>query len=217
MEQMTFAASYSGGKDSALALCRAAEQGMVPAGLLTTYNTALERSWFHGIPEPLLQQVGRALGLPVTLIRTPPEQYRENFVDALQTLRSQGIRACVFGDIDIEEHRSWCTQVCREAEMEAVFPLWQESREALVRECIRRGFRATVTVVDTRRLDPALLGQVLTEPLLEQIRAQGADICGENGEYHSFVWDGPVFKAPVTFGTAPPQTRGDYAVLPLLP
>lgn len=210
-----FVASYSGGKDSALAVCRATEMGMVPMGLITTYNEEQDRSWFHGIPAPVLEQIGSAMGMPAALICTSGQQYRENFVKALQRQKALGAEVCVFGDIDIAEHLQWCSDVCRDAGIAPCFPLWQESREALVRESVLRGFTATVTVVDTRRLPPELLGEKLTLPLLEVIRSQGADICGENGEYHTFVSDGPIFQHPVPFMPGCVQRRGAYAVLPV--
>ena len=208
--------SYSGGKDSILALYRAAKMGLQPMGLLTTYNTDLGRSWFHGIPDPILRAVSESLDLPVSLIRTGGQAYRKNFVAALQRQRRQGTECCVFGDIDIEEHLEWCTDVCREAGMEAVFPLWKEPRTELVQEFIRLGFISRITVVDTARLNPCHLGKIITDAEIAAIEAEGADACGENGEYHSFVSDGPLFRNPVPFLFGEMQMRGQYAVLPLL-
>ena len=211
-----FVLSYSGGKDSVLALHRARKQGMVPQKLIITYNTGLGRSWFHGIPEPLLEQVSQSLQIPISLIRTSGPAYRENFIRQLQQEKEQGAQVCVFGDIDIAGHLQWCMEVCQEAGLEAFFPLWQQPREELVREFIREGFTAHITVVDTTRLSQAHLGKVLTEELLASIKQDGADVCGENGEYHTFVSDGPVFKSAVPFRFGEAQLRGDYAVLPLL-
>ena len=213
----TFIASYSGGKDCMLAVHRAIRQGMKPMGLITTYNTDMERSWFHGIPEPILQEVSRSVGVPVVLIRTSGEAYRDNFVKELRRQKELGAEVCVFGDIDIEGHLEWCTDVCRDAGLEAYFPLWQESREALVRESIGEGFVANLTVVDTRRLTAGHLGKQLNLKLMESIKAEGADVCGENGEYHTFVSDGPIFAHPVPFKFGEKEQSGNYAVIPLLP
>lgn len=207
--------SYSGGKDSILALYRAKQTGLIPAGLITTYNTDRGRSWFHGIPDPVLQAVSESLRLPVHLIRTDGPSYRKSFVDALQMKCQQGVEYCVFGDIDIQEHMDWCAGVCREAGMKAVFPLWKESRVDLVHEFIRLGFTSHITVVDTERLNSCHLGKVLSVPEIDAIAAEGADACGENGEYHSFVSNGPLFQEPVPFLFGEMQMHGKYAVLPL--
>ena len=212
-----FVASYSGGKDSMLAIYRAIRLGMEPVRLITTYNTDLSRSWFHGIPDPVLQAVSHSLRIPVQLIRTSWQDYRENFLAQLKQDRQDGAEVCVFGDIDIEEHLEWCSGVCRDAGMEALFPLWHESRADLVRESISLGFQANITVVDTSRLSDRHLGHVLTEDTIRAIQSEGADICGENGEYHTFVSDGPIFSSPIPFSFGEKLIRGNYAVLPLLP
>ncbi len=211
-----FVLSYSGGKDSILALHRALKLGMVPQKLIITYNTDMGRSWFHGIPEPLLNTVSRCLDIPICLIRTSGPAYQENFIRQLRLEKQQGAEVCVFGDIDIIGHLQWCSEVCQEAGLEPFFPLWQEPREALVREFLQEGYTAHITVVDTTRLTQAHLGKVLSEDVLSSIQKEGADVCGENGEYHTFVSDGPAFASAVPFAFGAPQFRGNYAVLPLL-
>ncbi len=210
-----FVASYSGGKDSVLALYRAIRSGMEPACLIITYNTQMGRSWFHGIPEELLQEVSASLHIPVRLIQTSGEDYAERFREELRRQKANGVEVCVFGDIDIEEHLQWCSNICREAEMEAFFPLWQEPRERLVREFIDDGFTANITVVDTARLSDRHLGMVLSEKAMASIAAEGADVCGENGEYHSFVSDGPLFSYPLPFEYGEKVLRNGYAILPV--
>lgn len=211
-----FILSYSGGKDSILALHRAINAGMIPQKLIITYNTDRERSWFHGIPQPLLNMVAHCLQIPLSIIRTSGNTYQENFIQQLQIEKQQGADICVFGDIDIVEHREWCSEVCRQAGMHPLLPLWQESREKLVHEFINEGYRAHITVLDTSRLSQKHLGKILTEEVLSSIEREGADICGENGEYHTFVSDGPIFSSPVPVRFGYPQASGNYAVLPLL-
>lgn len=210
-----FVASYSGGKDSALALYRAIQQGMEPAGLIVTYNTGQGRSWFHGVPENLLEDVSEALDIPVRLIKTSGEDYAEKFKEELRAQKENGVTVCVFGDIDIPEHLEWCTQVCRAAGIEAYFPLWQEPREKVVREFIVRGFTANITIVDTARLSERHLGLALSGEVIASIEKEGADICGENGEYHSFVSNGPIFSRPVSFIFGEKITSGQYIILPI--
>lgn len=211
-----FVASYSGGKDSILAIYRAIKQGMKPAGLIITYNTGLGRSWFHGVPEDILHEVSQSLGIPITLIKTSGQDYADNFRAELKRQAENGAEVCVFGDIDIEGHLEWCTNICEESGISAYFPLWHESREKLVKEFIAEGFSAYITIVDTSRLTEKHLGMLLSEPALKSIQADGADVCGENGEYHSFVFDGPIFSRPVSFRFGETVEQDKYRILPLV-
>ena len=106
-------------------------------------------------------------------------------------------------------------EICAAADIDLYHPLWQESREALVKECIREGFIAHITTLDTARLSEKHLGKVLSEEEIKEIAAEGADACGENGEYHTFVSDGPLFRRPVDFAFGEPIRNGSYAALPL--
>lgn len=216
MSGKSFVASYSGGKDSILAIHRAIKAGMKPLALIITYNTDLGRSWFHGIPQAILERVSDALSIPIRLIKTSGEEYAESFKKELAFQKENGAEVCIFGDIDIEGHLEWCTSISKQAEIEPFFPLWQESREALVREFIAEGYTANITVVDTKRLSDSVLGSALSEEVIEKISQEGADICGENGEYHTFVSDGPIFTAPVRFSFGEKLIRDGYAILPIL-
>ena len=211
-----FVASYSGGKDSVLAIYRAIRCGMKLQALLITYNTDRGRSWFHGVPENVLEQVSESIGVPIRLIRTTGAQYADNFEKVLKAEQQNGAQACVFGDIDIEGHLEWCTARCEAVGLKACFPLWQENRRMLVEECVQSGFRATITVVDTERLDSSFAGKPLTLETIGQMETAGIDSCGENGEYHSFVTDGPIFSKPipVTFDTA--IVLNGYAITPIV-
>ena len=189
--------------------------GMEPVSLITTYNTDRGRSWFHGVPERVLSEVSGSLDVPVRLIKTSGEKYALNFEKELALQKQAGAQVVVFGDIDLEPHRQWCTERCRTAGVEAFFPLWQEDRATLVYEFLESGFEARITVVDTAQLDRRHLGEMLTEERAELIRAEGADICGENGEYHTFVFNGPIFERPVTTEFGDPFMYEQYAILPM--
>lgn len=198
-----FIMSYSCGKDSTLALYRMIQQGHEPAAILITSNKKAKRSWFHGVPKNLLNQVSEALDIPLLLVESDGTNYGETFVEHLLNAKENlSIDSCVFGDIDLEEHRVWCTGRCDEAGIEAVFPLWQEGREALVHEFIDSGFKTVIKNVKLECLGEEFLGKVLTKDVVEDIKATGSDPCGENGEYHSFVYDGPLFKNPIDFEIA---------------
>lgn len=209
--------SYSGGKDSALAMYRAVQLGYEPVCILTTYNSEAGRSWFHGLPTEILEQIAETLDVSLELVKTGSgDNYAADFTAALKRMKEeQGIVGCVFGDIDIEEHFRWCDSCCRNAGVESVFPLWQEDRRALVRETIDLGFKAMIKVVRLSVLGEEFLGRTLSGEVVDAIIRCGADACGENGEYHTFVWDGPLFQRPVEFRTGSVIRTGDYGILPV--
>ncbi|MGG7177042.1 diphthine--ammonia ligase [Clostridium paraputrificum] len=194
-----FIMSYSCGKDSTLALYRMINEGNRPMGLLVTVNKELSRSWFHGVPEDMLQEVSSSLGIELLLVKCQGEEYEEAFVKTLKAAKEKGSEACVFGDIDIEAHREWCTERCNAVGMEAIFPLWQEDREELTYEFINSGFKAVIKNIKLECLGEEFLGKILTSEVVQGIKETGSDPCGENGEYHTFVFDGPLFKKPIDF------------------
>lgn len=194
-----FIMSYSCGKDSTLSLYRMIKEGHIPVALLVTIDKKRIRSWFHGIPNNLLEDVSKSLNIPLLLVESEGTNYTETFIEALKKAKELGAEACVFGDIDLEEHRTWCTDRCDTAGLEAIFPLWQEDREALTHEFIDCGFKTVIKNVQLEILNESFLGEVLTKDLVEKIKAAGSDPCGENGEYHTFVYDGPLFKYKIPF------------------
>jgi len=212
---MKFVASYSGGKESALALYRAIKQGHEPIALITTYTIDDDRSHFHGLSEEVLESVSKSLDIPLWLVKTSGEEYLQNFEKALRRAKEQGAEGCVFGDIDIDGHLKWCGDRCENVGLEALFPLRGERRSDVVYEFIDSGFVANISIVNTEKLADEFLGQQLTKDVAEAIAAQGADICGENGEYHTVVTDGPIFKRPVGFSFGEKVVRDNYAMLPV--
>ena len=195
-----FVMSYSCGKDSTLALYRMIKNGHKPVALLITVDKKVLRSWFHGVPESLLQEVYKSLNIPLLLVKCEGEEYKAAFNKALNKAKNElGAEACVFGDIDLEAHRVWCTDRCDEANMEAIFPLWLEDREKLTYEFIDSGFKTVIKNVRLDVLSTEFLGKVLTKKVVSDIVAAGSDACGENGEYHTFAFDGPLFKYPIRF------------------
>lgn len=211
-----FVASYSGGKDSVLAIHRAIKSGYQPIQLITTYNMDHARSWFHGIPETVLNSVSASLGIPIQLVKTAGAQYAENFEKALLHAKNAGAETCVFGDIDIEEHLQWCSQRCKNVGMEAYFPLWQGIRKSLAYEFIDEGYTANITIIDTRQLSGRFLGETLTKDIIDAIEEYGADACGENGEYHTFVSNGPIFTSPIHVVFGEKISVDGYAILPII-
>ena len=197
-----FIMSYSCGKDSTLALYRMIKNGHIPASLLVTVNKSENRSWFHGVPEALIKKVSNSLNIPVILVESKGDNYASTFTEALiHGKKNLGVDSCVFGDIDLEEHRTWCTDRCNEAGIEAIFSLWQEDREELVYEFIDSGFKTVIKNVKLQCMGEKFLGKILTRDVVKDIKGTGSDACGENGEYHTFVYDGPIFKYPIKFKT----------------
>ena len=195
-----FIMSYSCGKDSTLALYRMIKTGNIPAALLITVNKEEDISWFHGIPKDLMNEVSKSLDIPLILVETEGDNYENMFTEALIRAKEElNINSCVFGDIDLEAHRTWCTDRCNEAKVKAIFPLWQEERENLVYEFIDCGFKTVIKKVNLKYMGEEFLGKVLTREVVEDIKETGSDACGENGEYHTFVYDGPIFKYPIKF------------------
>ena len=139
--------------------------------------------------------------------------YEANFIDAVRELRAEGISAGVFGDIDLEGHREWVTRVCSTVEIEPVIPLWQEERRELLNEFISLGFRALIVSVKDAALDHSFLGRYLDDETVEELEKVGVDICGEEGEYHTFVTDGPEFSRPVLFDTIGIKNHDGYSFL----
>ena len=211
-----FVASYSGGKDSTLAIYRAIKAGLEPLCLIITYNKDRNRSWFHGIPEGLLKNVSKSLNIPIWLVETSGEEYTKSFEKNLKKAKELGAEVCIFGDIDLEGHLKWCTDRCNQVGLEACFPLWKEERKKLVYEFLESGFVANFTVINTEKLSDRFLGMVMTKEICEEIEKEGADICGENGEYHTFVSDGPIFKEKVNFRLGEKITETTYSILPIL-
>jgi len=210
-----FVASFSGGKDSTLAIYQAIQQGHELIALITTYNIDENRSWSHGLSTSVLKRVATSLGVPSWVVQTTGEKYAEDFEKILMRAKEHGAKMCVFGDTDIEGHLHWGEERCQEAGIEAMFPLWGKSRESVVYEFIDSGFIADISVIDASQLDDRFLGSRITKEVVNQIAAEGADICGENGEYHTFASDGPIFSHPVKFSFGDKVVQDKYRILPI--
>src|SRR5699024_75733 len=172
------------------------------ASLLTTINREKERISMHGVREALLEQQAKQLGFPLQKVRLPDQvsmpQYDALMSKALQSFWDKGIRRAVFGDIFLEDLRDYREQRLKQAGFEALFPLWQQSTQALADEFIILGFKAVVACVDGSKLDCSFVGRPYDHQFLADLPAT-VDPCGENGEFHTFVYDGPVFNNPVFF------------------
>lgn len=194
-------ASFSGGKDSLLAVHRARAQGIEVRWLLAMLEETGARLRSHGVPLALLQAQADALGLELVAAAASWDDYQSVFISQLQALAARGAQAAVFGDIDLQPHREWEERVCAQAGLRACLPLWGEPRHALVDAFLAQGWRARVVCVDSRRLDDAFCGREFDADFIASLPA-GVDPCGENGEFHTFVFDGPGFSRPLAHRVA---------------
>ena len=210
---MKFVISYSCGKDSALAFYKMKQAGHEPVCLIITVNEEAGRSWFHGVDYGLMDKVSKALGLPIITSVGKGDDYNSAFESSLEKAREMGAQCCVFGDIDIEGHLEWNKERCAAAGLECVMPLWGQGRERVVAQLFDAGFEAIIKCVNKEYLDNGFLGKTLSAGLVEKIRSTGADICGENGEYHTFVRNGPIFENPVPIELGEVVDFGSHAAI----
>ncbi len=213
LEKRKFILSYSAGKDSTLALYRMIKMGHEPLALITTMNGKEERSWFHGVTEKMLEKVCESLDIPIRFIDTTADEYTKCFSKVISELKDDGATACVFGDIDIQEHKDWWLKICDDVGIEGLWPLWNEDREALVREFVDEGFKAKIKVVNTNFLDASYLSRILDNNLIDEIKNKGVDPSGEGGEFHTFVYDGPLFKKKIVITQSEIVYKDNYAMI----
>lgn len=193
--------SWSGGKDSCLAMWRARQSGMQIRRLITAMDESGESSRSHGVPPELIQAQADALGTELRFYKTSWGNYEERFIATLADAHADGIRHAVFGDIDLVPHREWEEKVCAKADITPCLPLWDEPRRKLVDEFLSLGFKAVVVCVNGKYLGREFCGREFDAAFLADLPSS-VDACGENGEFHTFVYDGPGFTRPVEFRRA---------------
>jgi uncharacterized protein (TIGR00290 family) len=168
--------------------------------LLNMCSADGERSGSHGLSRELIRLQAEAMHIPVVQQPVENENYEYSFKKAITGLKEQGVDSGVFGDIYLQEHRDWIERVCRETGIIPIFPLWKKDTEELIRNFIAEGFKTVVVAVRKEKLPGTFLGRQIDDTFLTDIRAvSAADPCGENGEYHTFVFDGPLFAHAVSF------------------
>lgn len=205
-----FFCSWSGGKDSALALHRAQSLIGTPTALLTMMIEDGFRSRSHGLRADVLRAQAQALGLPLRLISTSWADYEARFDRALVRLHAGGNRLAVYGDIDNPDHQRWVHEASARQGMAAVLPLWGADRSGLLKEFLNLGFRARIIAIKDGVLPRSLLGRELGPETMEGIARSGVDLSGENGEYHTVVHDGPVFSRPLRLVNGKVVKRDGY-------
>jgi diphthine-ammonia ligase len=218
-----FAVSWSGGKDCCLAYWKAASEGLDVQYLLNTYRQDSKRVAFHGVRAELIRRQAKAIGKALVQKTVGYSDYEEIFFGALAELKSNGVEGVVFGDIDVKQNREWCEGVTRRAGLESVFPLWNMDQKKIMEEFIGAGFKAIVVALDSRFLTKDDLGRKIDQAWLrriERLRIEARDApmtyCGENGEYHSFVFGGPIFESDITISLGATVRKDDHWLVDVL-
>ena len=191
--------SWSGGKETSLSFYKAAQsQDVEIAYLLNMVSEDGKYSRTHGISSKLLKAQAQAIGIPIVQRRAAWESYEEEFKKAVLELKEKGVNAGIFGDIDLQVHRDWVERVCKECNIKPLFPLWQRERSAILGEFIDSGFEAVVVAAKSDVLGVDWVGRKINEKFIRDLeKVTNVDLCGEAGEYHTFVYNGPIFKKPI--------------------
>lgn len=210
-----YALMWSGGKDSALALQRATAAGMQVTRLVNIHDAATRRVRFHATRVEMIQAQANAACIRLQAIGSSWPGLEARLVAELAVLRSEAFAGVVFGDIHLTEVRAWFEDRVKAAGLEHVEPIWEEDPARLLSEFVATGGRAVITCVDLSRLDSSWLGRIIDEHFVDEIASTQADPCGENGEYHSFAFEGPAFARPVTWKPGEKRTEAGFAQLDL--
>ena len=211
-------ASWSGGKDCMLAVYRLLQkEGMEIACLVNMCDIDGEYSRSHGIRKSFIQNQAAAMNIPILQEPTDIRGYETCFKSVINELKKEGITAGIFGDIYLLEHRVWIERVCNEMQIEPIFPLWENDTKTLLKEFIDTGFKALTVAVNTDKLDENWIGRELDLSFYNEITAmENIDPCAENGEYHSFVYSGPIFSHPVKFEKGKIHQKNNHVFLQLI-
>jgi uncharacterized protein (TIGR00290 family) len=213
--------SWSGGKDSAMALhVLLSDPQFQVVSLLTTVTEGYERISMHGVRNELLRRQATSIGLPVEEVRIPPKCinpiYEARMAEAVLRFRDRGVLHFGFGDIFLEDLRVYREQKLMQANMTALFPIWKIDTHKLAARFLSDGFRAVAACIDPKKLDKSFAGRELDASFFRDL-PEGVDPCGENGEFHTFVFDGPIFRAPIPVQVGQVVERDSFIFCDLLP
>lgn len=194
--------AWSGGKDSALALHEILKQGNYVITLLTTITDGYGRISMHGVREELLEAQADSLNLPLEKVRIPINcsngEYEFRMENVLKKYISRGCKSMIFGDIFLEEVRKYRERNLAEVDINGIFPLWKRDCTEISQNFIQEGFKAITTCIDSQALEKSFVGRIYDEQFLKELPS-GVDPCGENGEFHTFVFDGPLFHKSIRY------------------
>jgi len=211
---------WSGGKDSAMALHSLLQRSDIHVvALLTTVTEGYERISMHGVRRELLDRQVQSIGLPLHEVRIPPQCvnpiYEARMEEALRVHLKNGVQTVAFGDIFLEDLRAYREKNLARMGMTALFPIWKRDTRELIRSFHANRFRAIAVCVDSKVLDPSFAGRELDESFFRDLPPQ-VDFCGENGEFHTFVFDGPIFRSPIHVRTGEIVNRDGFVFCDIL-
>ncbi|KFF22693.1 diphthine--ammonia ligase [Chryseobacterium sp. JM1] len=195
--------NWSSGKDSALALYKTLQENRSEViTLLTSVNKEFQRISMHGVHVSLLEKQAESLGFPLIKMELPKEpsmeEYRELMNKTMSEIQAMGITQSVFGDIFLEDLRKYREDQLKSIGMEGIFPLWKQNTTDLIHEFLDLGFKTIVTCVNETYLDKSFAGRIIDRDFIRDL-PKNVDPCGENGEFHTFTFDGPIFREPIQF------------------
>ena len=210
---------WSGGKDSCFASYKAKQQGHRIISFINFTNADGTGSVSHGLSASIIQRQVVLIDIPFLQKAMPQKSYRDAFKALIEELKTkEGIEGIVFGDIYLQEHRDWINKVCEELKVEPILPIWTQDTESLIKEIIGSGFKSIVVSVKRDVLGKEWLGREINSTFVKNLKAMGSiDPCGESGEFHTFVYDGPIFKKPVQFIPGKKILKNKHWFLELIP
>ena len=212
MDNLEVICSWSGGKDSCLACYKAIQQGYQVKYLLNFISKEFKRGCFHGIEAKLLKLQAELIGIPLVQkeVTADMQKYEEEFKAVVSRLKSRGIKGMVFGDIYLDEHKVWVERVCADLGITSIEPLWNESPSNLIEEFVDLGFRAIVVSAQADKFDKDFVGRQVNRELLAELKSRNICPCGENGEFHTLVVDGPIFKKSIKILESEPMLKQGF-------
>ena len=199
MDNLKAISSWSGGKDSCLACYKALRQGYRVEYLINFISRESRRGCFHGLEGRLLEFQAKQIGIPLVQYEVSPDmqKYEEEFKAAVTKLKGNDIGSMVFGDIYLLEHQSWVERVCSELGIKALEPLWNNDPGKIIEEFLSLGFKAIIVSCKADVMGKEFIGRHIDLKLIDELAQRGVCPCGENGEFHTLVVDGPLFKKPI--------------------
>jgi len=209
---MNLISSWSGGKDSCLACYKAIQGGYRVTHLLNFISKQYKRCCFHGIEALLLNLQAELIGIPLIQreVSADMEKYETEFKEAVSEIKTKGAQGMVFGDVYLEEHRDWVKRVCKDLEILPIEPLWNHPPFRVVEEFIDLGFKAIVVSCKADIFDKDFIGRAIDIDLLRELQMRNICPCGENGEFHTFVIDGPMFKRRIEILESEPVLKEGF-------
>lgn len=205
--------SWSGGKDSCMALYEGLRRGYKVTHLVNFISNNDRRVRFHGTNADLIRQQGAAMGIKVAQYETDWDGYERDFKAGVRALLPTGVKGMIFGDIYLDVHREWVERVCGEIGIEAVEPLWGQPTGELLDQFIELGFEAVIVGVNSKQMDEKWVGKKVDASFRDYLKKNNIDPCGENGEYHTVVINGPIFTQRLSLSIGSVISKNEYRLL----